>query len=67
MIWDGEEKLCAAVEINCSAGVNKKLKIEEKENIYTEIMGSLQLLYPDYICNYRDRVICNTLYTNFGY
>ena len=48
IIWSWEVKTCQMVEFNCPADINVSKKVSEKKNIYSTLIRSMQLLYPDY-------------------
>ena len=48
VIWDTVNKQCFVIEISCPADVNVTSKVENKEQIYAELIRNLQLIYREY-------------------
>ena len=48
IIWNRETKICSVIEFTCLLDININKKVKEKLENYGQLVGNLQIMYPDY-------------------
>ena len=48
IIWNRETKICSVIEFTCLLDININKKVKAKLENYGQLVGNLQIMYPDY-------------------